>query len=594
MFDLIISSPPFEESLSGKGACPEQRLNGKPFGQGKSIDLADYGDTKGQLGRMKGGSVMDVAKKSKGENRQVKELTWDGCYDGNWNGMIVPDAFSHPAKYARGLIERIIKHGLEEGLWKKGDLCIDPFGGIATGGIVCAYKGIRWVGCELESKFVELAEKNFKLHERTWKNLGLPLPRIVQGDSRQLALTFGSICNECKKQTSDSVRNVWHDSRKTGEQIEGKVGQGVLFKGMCKDREGSVDFGESEGKSNLSRERYQELSSSTCKGGKRKGKREIQTRKDGGQIRLSEEKGEQMRNMSDNEGTIRSSQEQRPLRQPGRKPSDVVQLVPYVFNNATPSEGEKRRCPICQKQWTCRVEMSRLGEVLTGAGCVVSSPPYAESVKGEHEETETAKESRDKRRTKGGSLGKSARHGGYGKSGGQLGAMKAGEVGAVVSSPPYEGSEETPSCGQKKVREKWGSGGDAASRAGVDAKYGESNGQVGHTSGETFWNAAKTIVQQCCAVLRSGGYAVWVTKDFVRAKARVPFTDDWIRLCESCGFRLVKRVRTMLVKETRRQGFTGEIVTKKERKSFFRRLAEKKGSPRIDWEDVTFFIKEEK
>lgn len=351
----------------------------------------------------------------KPKHRQVEELTWDGCYDNNWNGMIVPDAFAHPAKYARGLIERIIKHGLEEGYWKKGDLCVDPFGGIATGGIICAHKGIRWVGCELEPRFVKLAEKNFKLHERTWKNLGLPMPRIVRGDSR------------------------------------------------------------------------------------------------------------------------------------------------------------------------------RLGEILAGdATAVLSSPPYAESVKGEHGETETAKESRDKRRTKGGSLGKSARHGGYGKGEGQLGSMRAGEVGAVVSSPPFMennvnigGVGDTPGMRQQ-----------IHNSTKREQSYGGTEGQLGNENADTFWRAAREIVQQCHVVLRPDGYAVFVTKDFVRAKARVPFTDDWISLCEACGFRLVKRVRAMLVKETRRQGFTGEIVTRKERKSFFRRLAEKKGSPRIDWEDVTFFVKE--
>jgi hypothetical protein len=43
----------------------------------------------------------------------------------------------------------------------------------------------------------------------------------------------------------------------------------------------------------------------------------------------------------------------------------------------------------------------------------------------------------------------------------------------------------------------------------------------------------------------------------------------------------------MLVKESSHTCLFGhEHVTRKERKSFFRRLAEKKGSPRIDWEEV--------
>ena len=26
----------------------------------------------------------------------VGESTWDGCYEGGWNGLIVPEAFAHP------------------------------------------------------------------------------------------------------------------------------------------------------------------------------------------------------------------------------------------------------------------------------------------------------------------------------------------------------------------------------------------------------------------------------------------------------------------------------------------------------------------
>jgi hypothetical protein len=43
----------------------------------------------------------------------------------------------------------------------------------------------------------------------------------------------------------------------------------------------------------------------------------------------------------------------------------------------------------------------------------------------------------------------------------------------------------------------------------------------------------------------------------------------------------------MLVEETTHaQLFGADHVMRKERKSFFRRLAEKKGSPRIDYEEV--------
>ena len=58
------------------------------------------------------------------------------------------------------------------------------------------------------------------------------------------------------------------------------------------------------------------------------------------------------------------------------------------------------------------------------------------------------------------------------------------------------------------------------------------------------------------------------------------------RLLAACGFDVFLRVRAHLVKETRQPSlFGGEEVERTERKSFFRRLAESKGSPRIDWEE---------
>jgi len=64
--------------------------------------------------------------------------TWHGCYNDGWNGLIVPEAFAHPAKYARGLIQRIIETGLDRGYWKAHDT-IDA-------AIICGHgKGIRGV-----------------------------------------------------------------------------------------------------------------------------------------------------------------------------------------------------------------------------------------------------------------------------------------------------------------------------------------------------------------------------------------------------------------------------------------------------------------
>ena len=39
---------------------------------------------------------------------QVNE--WHKCYDEGWKDLIVPEAFSHPAKMSYGLLKRILDH----------------------------------------------------------------------------------------------------------------------------------------------------------------------------------------------------------------------------------------------------------------------------------------------------------------------------------------------------------------------------------------------------------------------------------------------------------------------------------------------------
>jgi hypothetical protein len=193
--------------------------------------------------------------------------------------------------------------------------------------------------------------------------------------------------------------------------------------------------------------------------------------------------------------------------------------------------------------------------------------------------------------------------GDYGQTPGQLGNLPAGDVGAVdgiVSSPPYEGSMVgAPS--EKTVRRRNESLKAAAEAGKVGPRfkrmveagkvsgnttvitYGETEGQLGESIGETFWSAALQIVRECYAILRPGGVAYWVVKNFVRAKKIVPFSDQWRQLCESVGFVTIEWIKASLVEEIVEADGT---VRRKERKSFFRRLAEKKGSPQIDHEDV--------
>jgi hypothetical protein len=354
---------------------------------------------------------------------------WHGCYDDGWKGMIVDEAFSHPAKMAYGLLTRIVRRMVDEGWVEAGQVVGDPFGGIGTGGIVSAYYGLHWVGVELEPRFVELAGKNFDLHRPRWENLpGCVAPRIVNGDSRRFA---------------------------------GLVGE---------------------------------------------------------------------------------------------------------------------------------------------AAAVVTSPPYAEAIKNEQNDSDvlSAKEARgeiDQASFRSpGPYSQCRQKRSYGTTPGQIGALKEGTLAGVVTSPPYEGTNvidlprgtEGNASGGIGTQFRMGNRPQGAAK-GSAGGYGETDGQIGYTNGDTYWQAMHAVYGQMHLAMKPGAVAAIVVKDYVKAGKRVPLCDDTCTLLAHLGFDVFERTRAMLVKRDEHPSLFdgGEAVVKTtQRKSFFRRLAESKGSPPIDWEEV--------
>ena len=174
-----------------------------------------------------------------------------------------------------------------------------------------------------------------------------------------------------------------------------------------------------------------------------------------------------------------------------------------------------------------------------------------------------------------------------------LRAMKASEESyqISVSSPPYDESFKGEQEPYEVTHDRMVKNGHDVSKLGKNSYtsrigYGKTDGQLG--GADDFWLSARAIVEQVYQSLTPGGHACWVVKDYVQAKQIVPFSDQWRQLCEAVGFETLHEHRAMLVHHKGRQGLleggTKEIKT--ESKSFFRRLAEKKGSPRIDWEVV--------
>ena len=284
------------------------------------------------------------------------------------------------------------------------------------------------------------------------------------------------------------------------------------------------------------------------------------------------------------------------LRDAGELPSPnvVISSPPYAGIEVSPGNSGNR---MNTETWGTGSSLTvsreygktdgQLGNMREGQApaLVVSSPPYASIATG-------AGGLNTKPGTDGQQSGRSASAPSqatdqrYGSSDGQLAVMAEGDVAAIVSSPPFEGIRQD--------------GGGIAKEGKHFGAYTDEPADYWHTqrdqqnlgnlkTGDTFWQSAAEIVEQCYAILKPGGVAIWVTKDFVRKGKRVPFGDQWQALCESRGSVLECRHHAMLVEHHGEQDdlFSETKVLKTERKSFFRRLHEsKKGAVRIDWEDV--------
>lgn len=511
---------------------------------------------------------------------------WHGCYDDSWNGAIVPEAFAHPAKFSNGLIRRIIKHGLAQGYWREGDTVGDPFGGVALGGIIAGYYGLNWVGVELEERFCRMGA-------------GYDCPGISKAEWVRWYNRFArnkDICPHCQARAQN-----WYEQRKRASGLFLDGGIGVI--------------------PSLAPHRYA-------------GNIELHQRKwaaKGYDVDVRMVQGDSRR-FAEIVGQVSAAVTSPPFTEDQPCASQTRALKDYESFKCGGVGAQKRTQ---EMQSPGQIGRLRAGEVQA----VITSPPYAESIKGDHAERETAEESRAKRNTPGGSTGKSCRFGGYGASEGNIGNLKEGRLDAAITSPPYdENSKHDHTHNQRDDRrgfrqgrgchrgsENYGetpgqignlSGGSVeavvtsppwedqlnnhdkgwtppkATPGVYQADYGATEGQIGNSTGETYWQAMRAVYEQMRLALKPGGVAAVVVKDYVKGGKRVPLCDDTLKLLVALGFEPLERVHAMLVKETVENTlFEGEVVKTKSRKSFFRRLCEAKGSPKIDWEEVLFVRK---
>ncbi len=228
-------------------------------------------------------------------------------------------------------------------------------------------------------------------------------------------------------------------------------------------------------------------------------------------------------------------------------------------------------------------------------GAVVTSPPWADprALHGRDNASEVA----------GGKIPaiglKNAND--YGTTPGNLGNLPAGTLDGAVTSPPYAGSQGIVGGGgvthQGPEALPPGCGDILKAHGGNHRDYGSTPGQLGalpagtldgNGEPDTYWRAVAQIYQQVRLALKPGGVFVCVVKSFVKDGAIVDLPGQTAQLLTRLGFTVFLEVHALLTHEETHPGLFGSMTKKRERKSFFRRLAEKKGSPPIDHETVLF------
>lgn len=542
---------------------------------------------------------------------------WWDCYDGGWGDELVPEAFAHPAKVAPELSKRIYDHAMQEGWLHEGDTVLDPFGGIAGFALQAMVHGLAWVGVELEEKFVDLGNKNLELWRKRyalWPKLGVAV--LLQGDSRKLAEVVGQaagvVSSPPYSQTGVSDHEGQTNALKGGKFQGG--GDKFLYAdyGTTPDNLGNLRATTEGFEASISSPPYAE---STIRGGKELATVPIGTRWANGHKSVRKDESG-YGSTPGNLGNLHSSPEGF---------DSVISSPPYAETiNATDkthdvkTEDDRKRIldqtgvrlgggQLSNKNcYGCAP--GQLGSMPAGDfDAAVSSPPYAESMDSERNGIDWTKVKKDYpgRVMHEDRIAMSERHHTerrYGDTNGQLRAMPSGDFSASVSSPPYEGqmvghgNEKESDIDRRYAGflqtsgERLTEGRARGIKAMVEGYGSVDDASLGNSSGDDFWSAARLIVEQTYQVLRPGGHAIWVVKSFVRNKQIVDFPSQWRQLCEACGFVTLHEHHAMLVSQVAQLTLEGTRKYK-ERKSFFRRLAESKGSPKIDFEVVLCMAK---
>jgi hypothetical protein len=361
----------------------------------------------------------------------VNVTQWHGCYSDSWQGVITPDAFAHPAKYARGLIRRIYQHMLDSGYVARGDSIIDPFGGVGLGGLDAMTFGLHWTGCELEPRFVELGQRNIDKWRRDLAMLNgtLGTARLLQGDSRRLL-----------------------------EVVGGGMGAAVssppYAESMGQGGESAIDITKTTTKQSWNNQH--------------------------GQINISRQYGQTPGQL----GSMPSGDYGAAVSSP---PFSGDKNLMAVNDQGVRSDMVARRGMVESDTQQSPGNLAALRADSAGFTAAVSSPPYADNAA---TWVEGPGARHDPIHHNGDNAFKASSDSGYGATPGNVGHMRDGGFEAAVSSPPFE---STVNHDGGPIQQQGGA---------LYSDYGSDPANIGNDTGDTFWTAARAIVEQTYAVLR--------------------------------------------------------------------------------------------
>jgi hypothetical protein len=443
---------------------------------------------------------------------------------------------------AHGLAVCLFDHGFARGWWRKGDLVCDPFMGICGFGIVAAYKGLRFVGVEIEERFHSLCLENVALHRRRWEAGGDVPPVCLRGDSRQFAALVAGAAG-CVTSPPYADSDAHPSLGSVNKDAWGRDGRKISARRGLSD-----DYGTTPGQL----------------GGLPQG---------------------------DADSVITSPPYAASVH--GRNGIDLAKCDRPGAHTQAGAQGYGNT-------------PGNVGGLPAGdAGAVITSPPYEECLAGAKNAPETkttrphlpvaaqvAAYLKEMRKAKGLSKKQVDEHLGtntmYSFFEGRKSRTEIPTPATWLKLKALLGLDDRFDRGILTEVEIEATGRHTTVHRGLSGhEYGTAEGQLGRESGETYWVACAKIYSECFKVLKPSGVMAVVVKDFVRARRRVPLCDQTWRLLLSLGFTPVERIRCLLSEETREPSlFGGEEIRKRSRVSFFRRLATKRGAPEIPYEEI--------